>query len=160
MTRARLRTGLAVLTAGAALGLGACGGDEGPSQEEYADELDRICLDAEEDLERIGEDDAQTPEDLVRQLDQQKEAIEDAIEELEELERPGGDAGETGERYVETLEEEYRDELLPAIEGLQEALRANDEDRVREATERLQDIEEETESDRLAEELGADRCAE
>jgi hypothetical protein len=160
MTRARLRTGLAVLTAGAALGLGACGGDEGPSQEEYADELDRICLDAEEDLERIGEDDAQTPEDLVRQLDQQKEAIEDAIEELEELERPGGDAGETGERYVETLEEEYRDELLPAIEGLQEALRANDEDRVREATERLQDIDEETESDRLAEELGADRCAE
>jgi hypothetical protein len=160
MTRARLRTGLAVLTAGAALGLAACGGDEGPSQEEYADELDRICLDAEEDLERIGEDDAQTPEDLVRQLDQQKEAIEDAIEELEELERPGGDAGETGERYVETLEEEYRDELLPAIEGLQEALRANDEDRVREATERLQDIDEETESDRLAEELGADRCAE
>jgi hypothetical protein len=53
--------------------LAACGGDDAPSREDFASEADRICREAEKELEELGES-ADSPEEIA-------DAIDEVIEE-------------------------------------------------------------------------------
>ena len=150
----RLRSHLGVLLL--ALALAACGG---VSREDYAKDLDDVCTDIEEKTEEIGRSEVDNPGEVSAQLDDIRAAIREGIERMKDLERPDGDDGELATEYVAKLEETLNRQVLPALEDLDQAVGAKDEDKIRAAATRLQEIDEE-ETDRLARELGADECAE
>ena len=146
---------LAALLLISALALVACGG---VSKEDYAEDLDEVCVAIEEKTEEIGQAEVSNPSELSAQLDDIRTAIEDGIERMKDIERPDGDDGETAEEYVTKLEQTLNQEVLPALDDLEKAVVAKDQDAVRAAATRLQGIDEE-ETDQLAAELGADECA-
>ena len=135
--------------------LAACGG---VSKEDYAADLDEICVDIEKTTEEIGQAEVSNPSELSAQLDDIRKAIQDGIERMKDLERPDGEDGDTAEEYVTKLEETLNKEVLPALDDLEKAVAAKDQEAIRAAATRLQGIDEE-ETDRLAAELGADKCA-
>lgn len=141
-----------------AFGLAACGGDDPPSQEEFADRADEICREAERALQNVGES-AETPQEIADAVGRVIEESRNALDELADLERPEGDAGETAEQFVDATRTEIQDEGIPALEDLRDAVESEDQEAVQAATERLQGINAEA-SNRAARALGADECAE
>ena len=157
MTR-RPRTVAAALLIPSAIALAACGGG-GVSKEDYAQDLDEVCSDIEEKTEQIGEAEPSNAAELSNQLDDIRTAIQDGINRMKDLERPDGEDGDKAEEYVTKLEETLNDEVLPALDDLETAAREKDQVKIQAAATRLQAVDEE-ETDKLAEELGADECAE
>jgi hypothetical protein len=149
------RSVAAVVFLPAALALSACGG---VSREDYAQDLDEICADIEKKTEEIGQTEVSNPNELSAQLDDIRSAIQNGIERMKDIERPDGDDGDTAEEYVSKLEQTLNQQVLPALDDLEQAVLAKDQEKIRAAATRLQGIDEE-ETDRLAEELGADECA-
>ncbi len=74
--------------------LAACGGDDAPSREDFASEADRICRQAEKELEELGES-ADSPEEIADAIDEVIEETRQAATELVDLERPEGAAADT-----------------------------------------------------------------
>ena len=141
-----------------AFGLAACGGSDAPSKEEFAEEASKICQNAERALENVGQN-AESPEDIANAVDRVIEESRNAVDELADLERPEGEDGETAERFVNATRREIEEEGIPALEDLRDALAEEDQAAAQEAAQRLQEVETE-DSNRAAEELGADACAE
>jgi hypothetical protein len=135
-----------------------CGGDDAPTQEEYAERANEICRQAEQSLENVGEN-AETPQDIVEAVDRVIEESRNAVGELEDLEQPEGDAGQTAQEFVDATRKEIQDEGIPALQDLREALESGDQQAVAEAARRLQEVDAGN-SNRAARELGADECAE
>ena len=152
----RSRTFAAVLLIPSALAVAACGG---VSKEDYAQDLDEICSDIEDQTQKIGEVRPDNPSELTGQLTDLRDAIRRGIDRMKDLERPDGDDGETAEQYVDSLETTLNDEFLPALDDLEEAVKAKDQVKARSAATRLQSIDEDR-TEQLAEDLGADECAE
>ncbi|MGH2761092.1 MAG: hypothetical protein ACRDL4_08605 [Thermoleophilaceae bacterium] len=148
----------AILLGVLSLVLAACGGSDAPSREEFADQASEICRDAERSLENVGEN-AETPDEIADAVDRVIEESRGAVDDLAELERPEGEAGETAERFVNATRREIEDEGIPALEDLRDALASDDQQAAGEAAQRLQGIETD-ESNKAAEELGADACTE
>jgi hypothetical protein len=145
----------------AALALTACGGDDDGadvSRENYAEQVNKVCDDVERDLRELNIGSAQTPADITALIDEVIVKSRAAVNRLKRLERPGGDARETADRFVDTLEREFEEEALPALEDLGDAIRRGDRRALAEAADRLNGLEN-AESDRFARELGADACA-
>jgi hypothetical protein len=138
--------------------IASCGGDDAPSQEDFADRANEICRQAEASLENVGEN-AESPQDLIEAVDRVIEESRDAVDQLADLERPEGDAGETAQEFVTATRKEIQDEGVPALEELRDALESGDEQAVGQAARRLQGIDS-NESNRAARELGANECAE
>jgi hypothetical protein len=155
MTR-RTTTPAAALLIASALALASCGG---VSKDDYAQDLDEICSDIEDQTERIRNASPDNPAELTGQLDDLRDAITAGIGRMKDLERPDGDDGQKGEEYVNELETTLNGEVVPALDDLQAAVEAKDQRRIQAAATRLQAIDEER-SDQLAEDLGADECAE
>jgi len=151
------RSRVAALALCAPLALAACGG--GVSKEDYAEDLDAICADIEEQTQEIGQVQPGDPDELSRQLDELREAIRSGIDRMRGIERPDGEDGERAEEYVDRLEQAFEEQVVPALEDLETAVRAGDTRRIREAAQQLQAIDEE-DTQELARELGADECAE
>jgi translation initiation factor 2B subunit (eIF-2B alpha/beta/delta family) len=141
-----------------AFGLASCGGDDAPSQEDYADRANQVCREAEQSLENLGEG-AESPEEVVRVVDRVIEAFRNAVDELEDLERPEGEAGETAEEFVEANRTEIEEQGIPALEDLREALENGDQQAAQDALRRLQEVDT-SDSNRAARELGAAACGE
>src|SRR5919106_2169816 len=120
-----------------AFGLAACGGDDAPSREEFADRADEICRQAERSLQGVGED-AETPEEIADAVDRVIEESRNAVDDLADLERPEGDAGETAEEFVNATRSEIQDEAIPALEDLRDAIESEDQQAAQEAAQRLQ----------------------
>jgi hypothetical protein len=139
------------------LGLVACGGDDAPSREEFADLASEICREAERAAENLGEN-ADSPQEVADAVDRVIDESRDALERLEDLERPEGDAGETAEQFLDATRTEIADEGIPALEDLRDALEQNDEQAVQEAIQRVEAVDTEG-SDRAARRLGARACA-
>jgi hypothetical protein len=137
--------------------LAACGGDDAPSREEFADRASEICRQAERSAENLGEG-AQSRQEIAEAVDQVIEESRDAVDELADLERPEGEAGEAAERFVEATRTQIVDEGIPVLEDLRDAVEQNDAQAAQEASDRLDAIDTEA-SDRAARELGADACA-
>jgi hypothetical protein len=142
----------------AAFALPACGGDDGVSREDYADQVDRVCDQAERELNDLDVRGARTSAEVTSLLDDVIVKSRAAVDRLRALERPGGDVGETAERFVNTLQREFEDQALPALEDLRRAIRTGDRARAADAADRLSGLEN-ARSDRFARELGADHCA-
>jgi hypothetical protein len=140
-----------------AFGLAACGGDDAPSRQEFADQADEICSDADRSLENVAED-AQSPDEIADAVDRVIEESRDALDRLSNLDRPEGDAGETAEQFIEATRSEIRDKGIPALEDLRDAIRSGDQAAVQEAAQRLQGISTDR-SEAAAKDLGADKCA-
>jgi hypothetical protein len=147
-----------ILLALLAFGLAACGGDDAPSRQEFADRADEICRKAERAFENVGEN-AESPEEIADALDRVIEESRNALDDLADLEQPEGDAGETAEEFVDATRTEIQDEGIPALEDLREAIESGDQEAAQAAAQRLQGIDSEA-SNRAARELGADACAE
>jgi hypothetical protein len=141
-----------------AFALGACGGDDAPSQDDFAERANEICRDAEQALENVGEN-AESPQDIADAVDRVIEESRNAVDELADLERPEGDAGETAQQFVDATRREIQGQGIPALEDLRDALESGDQQAAQEAAQRLQGIET-GDSNRAARELGADACAE
>jgi translation initiation factor 2B subunit (eIF-2B alpha/beta/delta family) len=138
--------------------IASCGGDDAPSQAEFADNADRICRDAEQALQDVAQG-AESPQQIADAVDRVIEESRSAVDELADLERPEGDAGETAERFVNATRTEIEDEGIPALEDLRDALEQGDQQAAQEAAQRLQGIDTQ-DSNSAARELGANACAE
>jgi hypothetical protein len=144
---------LAVL---ASLTLAACGGDDGPTREEFARQADRVCAQA-----RTADDDLGSPDnarELVTFTDRLIKVTDDVVTKMKAIERPSGDDGEKAEQFVTAFERDVDQKLKPALGDLRTAAQEGDAQGLRRAAERLEKVET-PESDRLARELGARGCA-
>lgn len=153
----RSRTLTAALIVPSVLALAACGG--GVSKEDYAEDLDKICTDIESKTEEIGQAQPDNPGELSNQLDEIRAAVRDGIERMKDVERPDGEDGEKAEEYVTKLETTLNEDVLPALDEFEAAIAARDQEKIQAAAQRLQSIDE-AETRQLAEDLGADECAE
>jgi hypothetical protein len=138
--------------------IASCGGDDAPTQEEFADRANEICREAEQSLEEVGEG-AQSPQDIVGAVDQVIEELRSTVGELADLERPEGEAGERADEFVDATRQQIEEEGIPVLEDLREALRSGDPQAAQEAAERLQGIDSDA-ADEAARALGANGCAE
>jgi hypothetical protein len=139
------------------LAFASCSGDDPPSQEDFADQANEICREAEQSLENVAEG-ADAPEDIVEAIDEVIEESRKAVDELEDLERPEGEAGETAEQFVDATRMEIQDEGIPALEELRGAIEREDQGEIQEAALRLRRIDSSA-SNRTARALGATDCA-
>jgi hypothetical protein len=141
-----------------AFAVASCGGDDAPTREEFAENANEICRNAEQALDDIGQD-AESPQDVADAVDQVIEESRNAVEELADLERPEGDAGEAAERFVNATRREIEEQGIPVLQDLRDALADGDQQAAQEAAQELQAIESE-ESNKAADELGANECGE
>lgn len=137
------------------LPLAACGG---VSKDDYAGDLDAVCQDIEQKTEQIGKAKVENPAQLSAQLEDIRSAIRGGIGRMKDIERPDGDDGEKAEEYVTKLDQTLNDQVMPALDDLEQAVRAKDRAKIQAAAARLQAIDED-ETDKLAKDLGADECA-
>jgi hypothetical protein len=142
------------------LGLAACGGDDdsssAPSKAEFAKSADKICKDTEKDLENIGKG-ASNPDEVADAIDKVIDKSKQAANDLVALDRPEGDAGQTAEDFTEGFRSELNDQIIPALEDLQAALKKKDVEGVQKAAKKLQELET-SKSDKAARDLGATAC--
>jgi epoxyqueuosine reductase QueG len=144
-----MRATLIGLVASAALAVGAgCGGD-GLSREELVSEADTICAEYEAELAELAEPESLA--DFERLVQDAKPIVENGIESLRGLEPP------------EDLEDEYdewiarNEENVDAIDELQAAVAEQDQQRIQEIVQQLDQNEQE--ADELAAEIGLQDCA-
>ena len=100
----------------------------------------------------------QSASELNRFIDQLKRAVESGISRLQALDRPEGDAARTAQQFTDTLDHQYEDQVLPALDELQKAVIDRDKKGLEAASKKLDSISD-TESNKLASRLGAKRCA-
>ena len=147
---------------GAAGVVASCDGDDAPSQdapsqEEFAEQANRICREVEQSLENVAEG-AESPEEIADAVDRVIEESRKTVDELADLERPEGEAGETAQNFVDATRREVQGEGIPALERLREALVSEDQEATQEAALRLRQIDS-TASNAAARKLGATACA-
>jgi hypothetical protein len=136
-----------------------CGDDDdGVSRDGYAKRVNKVCDDAERQLRKLDIGSAETSAEVGALIDDVIAKSRAAIDRLKALERPSGDAGETADRFVATLEGEFAGDALPALDDLKAAIRSGDRGAAADAADRLSELEN-TESDRFARQLGAEACA-
>jgi hypothetical protein len=138
--------------------LASCG-DEGPSKEDYAQDLDKICAAAEDRFQELDNTNPESLAEVERLVARIKSAGNAAIAKMEDLERPDGDAGEQAQRYLTAQRREWEQQAIPALDQLVGAVRRKDELELRSAVRKL-DALQNAPSERIAAQLGADECAE
>jgi hypothetical protein len=141
-----------------AIGLSACGGDDAPSRQEFADQAEKICQNAEKQLDSVGED-ASSPSEIAKAIDKVIDQSQSSLDDLRGLDQPEGADGAAAERFVKALESDIEDKGIPALEDLRDALKDKDQQAAQEAAQRLQAIET-TNTDELAKRIGATDCGE
>jgi hypothetical protein len=140
------------------LGLAACGGDDdsAPTKAEFANNAEKICKDTEKELENIGNG-AESPDDVAAAIDKVIDKSQQAADDLVALERPEGQNGEKAQEFSEGFKSELDDDIVPALEDLQAALKKKDVQGVQDAANKLKELET-SKSDKAARELGATAC--
>jgi hypothetical protein len=134
-----------------------CGGSGSTSKQDFADKADKICADVQTRVTQLGKANPQSRTELVRYIDQLKAASKDGVERLKALDTPGGDAGKTANQFTGTLERQYADEIVPALDALRKAVQDRDKKGLKAASKRLQAIDD-TPTNKLATQLGANGC--
>ncbi|MEA2363326.1 MAG: hypothetical protein QOD71_2471 [Thermoleophilaceae bacterium] len=141
-----------------ALGVASCGGGGGdaPSKAEYAADAEKICKDAEAQLNDVAQNPS-TPEEIAAAVDQVIDATQQSVDKLKALEQPDGEAGRAAEKFVAAVKTDIEGKGIPALEELRDALKKNDKQAAEKAARRLQAVQT-TESDKLARDIGATAC--
>jgi hypothetical protein len=148
----------ALLAAIAAGLLAGCGGSDSPSKQDFAEKADKICTDVENRVNELNKANPQSISDLTRFIDQLKAAVDDGINRLQDLDRPEGQTGATAKQFTDTLDSEYENQVLPALDQLEKAVVDRDKKALKAASKRLQGVKD-TKSNELATQLGAKKCA-
>ncbi len=156
----RIRTS-AVTAAVLAIGVTAgCGGGSGtPSKQDFAKNASNVCGDVAQHVAEINRVRPTSVSDLTHFIDQLKAAVRDGINRLQALKRPKGADGQLAERFTETTDREYRQQVLPALDQLEQAVIKRDRKALRAASNRLKTAQQQKKSYALAAQLGATRCA-
>jgi phage-related minor tail protein len=147
---------IAMLTVVASLGLAACGGDDAPSREEFARDADSVCKDLEDATNRLRKENPGNLKEVASVVGELKTETEEAINRLDDLETPEGDDGEKAQRFVDSVKKNAG-ELTSALDEMQKAAEANDQEKVVAAARKLEQINAE-DVDKLAREVGAQGC--
>lgn len=136
-----------------ATGCGGGGGGEagGLSKEEYVSQLDGICADFNAKQDEFGEPD--TLQEVAEQGPEVQAEYEAAVARIRDLGEPPAEIAEDADRFVEIAVE-----LQRLIGELVEAAEDNDLQRAEQVAGEGQALNDESEE--IARELGAERCAE
>jgi hypothetical protein len=149
----------AVLVVAGALAFAGCGGDDKPSREDFAAEAEKVCADLERQGERLSQSEPDNVEEIVSFAQDARSAAQDAVNRIGDLEVPDGDDGEKAQQWKDAVEKEANDQLIPALDELEKAAQGDDQQALLAAAQQLQGLDDSGESDRLAQEIGADGCA-
>ena len=145
-----LAVGLAALLAVVAAGCGGGGGGGTLTKEEYASKLNAICEEYNAKQEEIGE--PQSLADIGELGPKIVDAFDSAIDKAKDL-NPPDEIADQASRFI-SLGEQQRDLLNDLID----AAKDNDTAKVQEIGSKIEPLS--TESDQVANELGAPACAE
>ncbi len=147
---------LAAVVIGVMAGCG--GGSDVPSKQQFANKADGVCADVDTRVRELNKTRPRSIAELMRFIDQLKAATSDGIKRLQALERPKGEAGRTAQQFTDTLDSEYNNQVLPALNALQRAVAKRDKKALAAASKKLRSVKD-TESRQLASQLGAAQCA-
>jgi Tfp pilus assembly protein PilP len=125
-----------------------CGGDDRLSREEFVSEAEAICEDFDQRVNEV--DEPESADDVERYVNEVRPVVEDGLDELRELQPPE----EFEERWDVLMAR--NDDGLEALDDLAQAGANGDEARVQEISEDATRRDEE--SDRIALELGLEKC--
>jgi hypothetical protein len=138
--------------------LPACNGDDPPTREEFAQAAEKICRQAQDDLQDIGQG-AESPDELAGVVEDVVDRLRESVDELNDLELPEGQAGETAERFVSAIDGQISDQGIPLLEDFRDAVREGDRQAAQQALGKLEQIDE-ARTDELARQVGAQACVE
>ena len=153
--RASWLVALALITAGVVAG---CGGSDTPSNQGYADKADKVCADTQARVATLSKSNPRSRAELLHYIEQLKVTANDGVKRLKALDPPSGDAGKTAKQFTDLLEQQYQDEVVPALDQLHQAVVDRNKKALKAASKKLNAIDD-TESNRLATKLGAKGCA-
>jgi molecular chaperone GrpE (heat shock protein) len=142
----------------AALAMAGCGGDDGPTKEEFAKNADKVCADLQKQTESI-EANPQTPKEVEEFAAELRTTAESASKKVKELELPGGDAEAKAKEWQDAVAKQSEQRLIPALDKLESAAKEKDAQGMVSAAQEIQKLSEETEAKDLAKELGMKDCA-
>ena len=146
------------MAVGATVALAGCGGSDKPSKDEFAADAEKICADLEKQSAALSKNDPDSVGEIIAFTKKARTTAQDAVKRIQALETPEGSDGEKAEKWKDAVETEANDKLIPALDRLEKAAQANDEQAIVTAAQQIQGIEA-TESDNLAREIGAEGCA-
>ena len=150
-----MRRGALVL---AALAVFAGCGDDAPTKEEFARSADQICADLERQSDELAETEATSADDVAQFADRARSTAREAVSRVRELEVPEGADGEVAMAWQDAVANQAEDELIPALDRLEQAAKEGDEQALLSAAQELEGLDS-GRAERLAADLGADRCA-
>ena len=144
---------------GAVVALAGCGeDDEKPTKEEFARSADAICADLDQQSEELAATDANSPQEFVEFARTARDTARDAVRRVRALDVPEGADGEVARAWQDAVRAQAEEELIPALDRLEQAAEAKDEQALLSAAQQLQDVDS-SRAERLAADLGAKGCA-
>jgi hypothetical protein len=149
----------AVVPVALALAAAGCGGDDGPTREEFAKQADQVCADLEKQTRSFSQTSPDSIDEIAQFTQKARSTAQDAIKRIGDLETPSGDAGEKAKEWQDAVTKSAEEDLIPALDEMEKAAKANDAQGVVRAAEELQKIDS-SNVDKLAKEIGANGCAE
>jgi hypothetical protein len=148
----------AVLAAGM-LALAGCGDDDdAPTREEFAKQADAICADLEKQSDALGESNPESVSAIADFAAKARTTAEDGVERIKALTPPDGADGEKARAWQDAITNDAETKLIPALEELEQAAKANDSKGVVAAAGKLQKLDS-SKTDQLARDIGAQSCA-
>jgi uncharacterized membrane protein YccC len=155
---------LAVLAAGFVASCGGGGGGSSssggaPSKSAFATDADKVCSDVNRRVAELSKTRPRSVPELRRFIEQLKANVSDGINRLKAIERPKGSAGETARKFTDTVESEYKQRVLPALNQLERAVVKRDKKALKAASKRLKQAQTRKVANQLAARLGATTCA-
>ena len=147
---------LAALAAAVATG---CGGGGSTSKHDFADKADQICADVSKRVAQLNAASPRSVAELTNFIEKLKKTEKDGIVRLQALDLPKGQAGVTAKQFTDTVEREYNEQVLPALNQVERAVQRKDRKALKAASKRLQKAQKEKKSTLLAAQLGASHCA-
>jgi Tfp pilus assembly protein PilP len=135
-----------------------CGGGSS-DKHEFADKADQICADVSKRVAQLNQASPRSVPELTKFIEQLKKTEKDGIARLQALKLPEGRAGTTAKDFTDTLEREFDQQVLPALNQVERAVRKKDKHALKAASKRLQQAQKQKRSTLLAAQLGASQCA-
>jgi cytochrome c556 len=142
----------------AVLALAGCGGSDKPSKDEFAKSAEKVCADLEKQSQELSQSEPDNAQEIVDFTKKARSTAQDAVKKIRALETPEGSDGDKAKEWQAAVTAEAENQLIPALDKLEQAAQSGDEQAIVKAAQDIQGIEA-TRSDKLAREIGAEGCA-